>query len=321
MGGESREPISDLAVGERKAKLRVTAIVPSYDHERWIERSLRSILDQTTPVDRIIYFSDGSRDRTLALAKAILGSDPRVEWLDALEENHGLLRRLSEAFARVGEEDLVILCSGDDAWDPRRVEIQLAHFRDPRCEWSVGTTLVCDAELQPTGKRWDPVEAMGRWRDPTDYHGAILARWPVLPILGWAFRGGLYHRVGGIDLRYRFEDFPLALKFARATAPRLTEEVVYLYRVLDASLSRVPTHHMNEDWARATLAEWRYRPVLALKHASRRYARAAGQALASRKWLHALRLFGCSVACWPSPLRPFQALREARKRRARGGKE
>ncbi len=289
------------------AMQRVTAIVASYNHERWIEECIRSILEQTTPVDRIIFFSDGSSDRTLEIAKATFGSDRRVELLDHLGENHGLMRRLTEAFARVDDE-IVIYCSGDDAWDRRRVEVQLEHFRDPSCEWSIGTTQLCDAELRPLGERWDPVETMRRRRNPEDYFGAILADWPALPPHGWAFRGGLYHRVGGIDLRYRFEDFPLALRFARAASPRLTRETVYRYRILDTSWSRASSHHVAADWARVTLAQWRHRPLLALKHASARYALAGAKALGSRRPLDAIRLYGYAVACWPSPIRPARAL-------------
>jgi len=295
---------------------RVTAIVASYNHERWIEESLRSILDQTIPIDRIIFFSDGSRDRTLEIAKATFGSDRRVEFLEALDENHGLIPRLIEAFARVEDDDIVIICSGDDAWERRRVEIHLEHFRDPSCEWSIGATQVCDAQLLPVAERCDPVETMRRWGKPGDYFGAILADWPALPPHGWAFRQRLYRRVGGIDPRYAFEDFPL-LNFARAASPRLTREVVYRYRALDSGWCRAGAPGVAAEFARVTLAQWRHRPLLALKHAGRRYAQAAALALASRRPRDAMRLFACAIACWPSPIRPFRALFSALLRRIR----
>jgi hypothetical protein len=146
---------------------------------------------------------------------------------------------------------------------------------------------------------------MRKLRDPSDFFGAILARWPVHPILGWAFLGRLYHRVGGVDLRYCFEDFPLALKFALATTPRLTEAVVYNYRVLDSSLSRSSSHRMYEDWARATLEQWRRRPVLALKNAARRFALAGEKALGAGRSRDAIRLAASAFACWPAPRRFF----------------
>jgi glycosyltransferase involved in cell wall biosynthesis len=56
----------------------VGVVIPAYNAERWIERTLRSALRQTYTNIEILVVDDGSTDATAALAKSFAAADARI---------------------------------------------------------------------------------------------------------------------------------------------------------------------------------------------------------------------------------------------------
>jgi dolichol-phosphate mannosyltransferase len=81
-----RNPAAETGVGTL-----VSIIVPCFNEEESIEETHRRLLDALGRIDsdvEIIYIDDGSRDRTLAILRALQASDPRVRVL-AFSRNFG----------------------------------------------------------------------------------------------------------------------------------------------------------------------------------------------------------------------------------------
>jgi glycosyltransferase involved in cell wall biosynthesis len=53
-------------------KKRISVIVPNYNHEKFLEKRLKSILNQTYEIDELIFLDDASTDNSVKLAKKIL---------------------------------------------------------------------------------------------------------------------------------------------------------------------------------------------------------------------------------------------------------
>lgn len=108
---------------------RISAIVTTYQQERFVAETLRSVLDQTRPVDEIVVADDGSTDRTLDIVRSF--RDPRIE---VLSLPHRGIERLSEtydhALARTSGA-LVGVIEGDDRWRPQKLAVQERAFADP----------------------------------------------------------------------------------------------------------------------------------------------------------------------------------------------
>lgn len=110
-------------------------IVLSYNYERYIAQTLRSILDQTVQDFEIIVVDDASSDASVAIVSAL--GDPRIR-LFVNEKNLGGAGSYNRAVQEARGEWLVNL-DADDWIDPRKAEIQLqAVLLDPTLD-IVGT--------------------------------------------------------------------------------------------------------------------------------------------------------------------------------------
>jgi hypothetical protein len=106
-------------------------IVLSYNYERYIGKTLQSILDQTVQDFEIVVVDDRSIDNSVAIVSAI--ADPRIR-LFVNEKNIGGAASYNRAVQEARGEWLVNL-DADDWIDPRKAEIQLqAVSDDPRLD-------------------------------------------------------------------------------------------------------------------------------------------------------------------------------------------
>lgn len=100
----------------------VSVIVPSYNHAKFIEATLRSIFAQTLRPKKLIVIDDGSKDESVEVIERVLADAP-IECELTARENRGLCRTLNEGFARLDGEYFAYLGS-DDLWLPNFLEEQ-----------------------------------------------------------------------------------------------------------------------------------------------------------------------------------------------------
>lgn len=96
----------------------------------YIEHQLRSILDQTRPVDEVLVSDDGSTDGTPDRVRRIAKDHPRGGVVSVVE---GRVGGVSANFQRALERvtgDLVVLSDHDDVWRQDRIEKALSVFPD-----------------------------------------------------------------------------------------------------------------------------------------------------------------------------------------------
>ena len=106
--------------------IRLSVVVPVYNLEDCVERSLGSILAQTHRNLEVLAVDDGSQDGTLARLQAMAEQDSRVRVLR--QEHQGpAAARLRGIRAATG--DYVGFCDGDDELEPEMYEILLRNAR------------------------------------------------------------------------------------------------------------------------------------------------------------------------------------------------
>ena len=94
----------------------VSVVVPSYNHARFIEATLRSIMKQTLAPAELIVIDDGSSDDSPRVIERVLSDCPFPCELVA-RDNRGLCATLNDGFERTRGEFFAYLGS-DDLWLP-----------------------------------------------------------------------------------------------------------------------------------------------------------------------------------------------------------
>jgi alpha-1,3-rhamnosyltransferase len=292
-------PSNALVSDGTMEKIKVTLLLPSYNHEPYIEEAIRSVYAQTDPFDRIIFFSDGSKDRTLEIARDLFRNDSRVTWLPDLDVNIGIVARMRQMSQNVFD-GLIMGISGDDLLKPRACETFRELARVHPFEWAIGATEISDQDLRLIKTVYPP--AMDNtYAASREFFRRLLRLQLWLPAQAWCFSANLLHRVGAYDSCVRVEDYSLALRFALATTPVITSEVIAVWRKLEGSFTRVYGEEMWADHARTALQFLSHSPFDALPSASGSFRQAQKEALRRRRWMPALAHGMSAIGVWPSP--------------------
>lgn len=97
----------------------ISVVVPLYNHAKYIEGTLESVLSQTSPADEIILIDDGSSDKGFELAERILSGVPRAKIHK--QENAGAHNTLNRAIG-ISRGDYIAVLNSDDAFSPSKLE-------------------------------------------------------------------------------------------------------------------------------------------------------------------------------------------------------
>jgi glycosyltransferase involved in cell wall biosynthesis len=104
----------------------VSVVMPAYNHERFVERAIRSVLDQTYHPVELIVVDDGSTDSTLAVIERVhLESGSAFTMLT--KPNGGVASALNMAMLHAHGDYIAILAS-DDRFLPEKLARQVALF-------------------------------------------------------------------------------------------------------------------------------------------------------------------------------------------------
>jgi len=117
------DALTDSAVQIPSTK-DVFVVVPSHNHERFVEKSLRSIMKQTLLPAELLVIDDGSTDDSTHVIEQTLRDCPFPCELIS-RPNRGLPATLNEAFKRSHGEYFAYLGS-DDLWLPSFLETRTA---------------------------------------------------------------------------------------------------------------------------------------------------------------------------------------------------
>jgi glycosyltransferase involved in cell wall biosynthesis len=103
----------------------ISIISPTYNHEKYIEECIESVLAQTYQNWEMYIMDDGSSDKTGEISKIYVTKDPRIKYHF---QNHIGVHRLHETYNKA-----LSLCNGkyiailecDDVWYPNKLQRQV----------------------------------------------------------------------------------------------------------------------------------------------------------------------------------------------------
>lgn len=231
---------------------RVSVLIPIYNAERYLERAIRSILEQTYEDFEIVAVDDGSKDNSLQLLERLRDVDERLRILS--RPNTGIVGALNDGLA-VARGELIARMDADDIALPDRLAKQVAFLEaNPRCV-AVGSAFIFidadDALLQ-----WNPrpVDHASIERDLLSGDGGAL----IHPVV--TFRRRAIDQAGGYRKETEWvEDLDLFLRLAQVGELANLPDVLLYYRY----------HTQSVNFTRNAGRMERQKLALAQAHAAR----------------------------------------------------
>jgi glycosyltransferase involved in cell wall biosynthesis len=183
----------------------VSIVTPSFNQARYLENTIRSVLDQDYPNVEYIIVDGGSSDGSVEIIRRY--ADRLAWWVS--EKDHGQTDAINKGFARARGEILAWLNS-DDTYEINAVREAVAFFRD-RSE--VGLVYGDANFIDEAGR------VIGRFpAAQTDYH-RLRQGYVHVPQQSAFWRAQLWHKVGPLDPSFYFAmDYDLWVRLA-ALAP------------------------------------------------------------------------------------------------------
>ena len=124
----------------------VSIIMPSYNSERYIRKSIESIQKQTFTDWELLITDDCSTDQTCDVIASMAQTDSRIRlFTSAQNAGAGIARNHSISMAR---GRFIAFCDSDDQWLPEKLEKQLAFMMQQDCALSFSSyyTVTEDSE-------------------------------------------------------------------------------------------------------------------------------------------------------------------------------
>ncbi len=228
----------DVAPRSAKSSPTVTAIIPLYNGKKFIEQSLRSILNQTRLPDEIVVVDDGSSDGGGEIARELAGHLPSFRLLRKSNGGQSSARNFG---VENSASQLIALLDQDDVWYPRHIERLLRAFtrsKSDRLGWVYSNLDEIDASGNMVTRRFLPKDA--HHPKASIFH-CLDRDMFVLPSASLISRKA-FEAVGGFDEKLiGYEDDDLFLRLFRAGYDNVfVDEPLSQWRIYSGSTSYSP---------------------------------------------------------------------------------
>ena len=129
---------------------KVSIITPSWNSEKYIEKTIESVQKQTYMNWEMIVVDDCSTDRTVEIVEKISEEDPRVRIIRQ-EVNGGAAKARNRSLCEATGRYIAYL-DADDIWKPTKLEKQVEFMKANHCGFSCASYEVIDDEGRALNK-------------------------------------------------------------------------------------------------------------------------------------------------------------------------
>ena len=192
---------------------RVAVLIPAYNEEKVIERTIQGALDSDYPNLRVIVIDDGSKDRTLEIARrAFAAEEAAGRVLILTKPNGGKAEALNFGLEHIGDAELFVGIDADTIIAPDAIARLVPHFLNPKVAAVAGNAKVGNRVNLWT--RWQALEyitSQNFERRALNTMGAV----SVVPGAIGAWRTAAVREAGGYHVDTVAEDADLTMALLR----------------------------------------------------------------------------------------------------------
>jgi cellulose synthase/poly-beta-1,6-N-acetylglucosamine synthase-like glycosyltransferase/spore germination protein YaaH/peptidoglycan/xylan/chitin deacetylase (PgdA/CDA1 family) len=192
---------------------KVAVLIPAYNEEEVIERTVRAALDSHYANLRVIVIDDGSKDRTLEVARRAFAAEVAAGKVLILTKlNSGKAEALNYGIQHIGNAELFVGIDADTVIAPDAISRLVPHFINPKVAAIAGNAKVGNRVNLWT--RWQALEyvtSQNFERRALDVLGAV----SVVPGAIGAWRVSAVREAGGFQTDTVAEDADLTMALLR----------------------------------------------------------------------------------------------------------
>lgn len=225
--------------------VKISVILPVYNHARWVEQAITSVLAQTLPAFELIIIDDASSDASWERIQAVCAKVHNIK-LTCLrhEVNQGAPATLNQGL-QLAQGDYLAILNSDDVWDSARLERLASVAVAQQAAFLCTDVSLLDAEGQPQGASEPHWLAWfnGLKHDLAshgDFWATLLRGNFLITTSNFFMQRQVYAQVGEFaELRYVHDyDYALRVMLAGFKLHFLADEYLLAYRLHDSNTIR-----------------------------------------------------------------------------------
>lgn len=218
----------------------VSVIIPSYNHEKYIENCIKSVKDQTYKKIQLIIVDDGSTDNSVNLINKCI-EDIEFQTVFIKKKNEGLTKTLNRGLENIKGEYICFLAS-DDIWASDKIMKQvLFMMKNPRVGLVFTDALFIKKNIITSIKYSKYKTKLRTMFNNNRVHDNLyytLLVDNIIPSGSVMIKANLLSEIGNFDENLSSEDFDFWLRVAKSHSIGYIDEPLFYYRLHDSNLSK-----------------------------------------------------------------------------------
>jgi alpha-1,3-rhamnosyltransferase len=201
----------------------VSIIVPSFNHEKYIEKCIESIMNQSYKDFNLIVVDDGSTDGSRGVIERL---QIKHSFKVIFQENLGLVKTLNNCISNHCNSEYITICASDDYWDEKKLEHQVNYMElNPK-------VLMCFGKCKYVNENNEIlVPTNHNFKDGWIFDDIFTLKYH-LPV-SYFFRSEVFDRIGLYDENIFAEDFDMNLRIASISPIGFIDEFLVYYRFVE----------------------------------------------------------------------------------------
>ncbi len=228
-----------VEVIEYARKPEISVIIPLYNHERFIEMAISSVLEQSFPDFELIIINDGSTDNSAKIVKKF--NDNRIRYVS--RANKGAYETINEG-VRLAKGEYISILNSDDFYDKDRLKKCVNILKNNRSLAAVFSYInIIDGHGNLMDSKEGDKSNWGKIKNKITFENQVN---PLLSLLAGNFlvttsnlfcKKEIFNKIGYFrNLRYT-HDYDMFLRICQNFKTYILPELLLFYRVHSSNSS------------------------------------------------------------------------------------
>lgn len=216
----------------------VSVIVPSYNHELYIENCIKSIINQSYKNIQLIVIDDGSKDNSVELLAKL---SKEYNFIFVAQKNIGLSATLNRAIKEYAKGKYITIVASDDWWLPNKIKTQVK-FLEENTQHKM-----CYGKANVVDENGEIKYTYGNAPKTNNFFNELInaTEGSFIPVLTVMYEREIHDVVGYYDEKSYIEDWDMHLRIAYKFSIGFVNEPLACYRYHGNNMSSNTVKMMN----------------------------------------------------------------------------